>query len=141
MRLYVWSVNICLASSKSHKWLVGQGVKTLPSHGRIMGSIPVRAASKRQETVSFLLRVSNEPCEQKNRPGRVSLLTRGPVCFFAHTANAATASDRRSRACRHGSNPLSRCRRMPRQRVTAGHEPVGMAQVLYSDAGECRDSE
>ena len=40
---------------------------------------------------------------KKNRPGRVSLLTRGPVCFFAHTANAATASDRRSRACRHGS--------------------------------------
>ena len=140
MRLYVWSVNICLASSKSHKWLVGQGVKTLPSHGRIMGSIPVRAASKRQETVSFL-RASFEPCEHKDRPGRVSLLTRGPVCLYAHTANAVTASDRRSRACRHGSCTSPGYRRMPRQRVTAGHEPVGMAQVLYSDAGECRDSE
>ena len=25
-------------------WLVGQAVKTLPSHGRISGSIPLRAA-------------------------------------------------------------------------------------------------
>ena len=35
--------------SKNKIWLVGQGVKTLPSHGRIMGSIPVRAAIRKKQ--------------------------------------------------------------------------------------------
>ena len=38
---------------QSYKWLVGQGVKTLPSHGRIMGSIPVRAAFKETDSCLF----------------------------------------------------------------------------------------
>lgn len=36
-------------------WLVGQAVKTLPSHGRISGSIPLRAAKALKEiSVLFL---------------------------------------------------------------------------------------
>ena len=31
-------------TERTTKWLVGQAVKTLPSHGRISGSIPLRAA-------------------------------------------------------------------------------------------------
>ena len=35
--------DIVIHASDKRIWLVGQGVKTPPSHGGIMGSIPVRA--------------------------------------------------------------------------------------------------
>ena len=49
------------------KWLVGQGVKTPPSHGGIMGSIPVRATELSEKSDSFFLRVRSEPCTGEKR--------------------------------------------------------------------------
>ena len=40
--------DIVIHASSKYRWLVGQGVKTPPSHGGIMGSIPVRATSSCQ---------------------------------------------------------------------------------------------
>ena len=57
--------------SKLNKWLVGQGVKTLPSHGRIMGSIPVRAAHLRDRFLSLFFARSDHAAreeETQNRP-------------------------------------------------------------------------
>ena len=43
------------------KWLVGQGVKTPPSHGGIMGSIPVRATKLSVSTDSFFTACPRSP--------------------------------------------------------------------------------
>ena len=52
-------------SETKYKWLVGQGVKTLPSHGRIMGSIPVRAAHLRDRFLSLFFARSDHAAREE----------------------------------------------------------------------------
>ena len=73
-------------SETKYKWLVGQGVKTLPSHGRIMGSIPVRAAHLRDRFLSlFFARSDHAAREKETGDGMFFLSTRhfnmNIVCF------------------------------------------------------------
>ena len=58
--------NACIAGKHMVKYillrqykirLVGQGVKTPPSHGGIMGSIPVRATGCQNDLAAFLVEI------------------------------------------------------------------------------------
>ena len=49
------SSDIVVYASGKRIWLVGQGVKTPPSHGGIMGSIPVRATGCQVLLAAFLV--------------------------------------------------------------------------------------
>ena len=62
------SYDIVINASSKYIWLVGQGVKTPPSHGGIMGSIPVRATELSDDSGSFFTAVST--CVPKKSFGK-----------------------------------------------------------------------